>query len=183
VRVAVSVLAALFLVAASLGTAGWFLTHQKTPQISNAYIQRLSSHSEGIFLNAFSDALTVGDITHIEQHTATVTFEEICLGCGAQTQSITYSWQKTRIEITTDSVEYGFQQDANLATPAPPGSCPTFYINPYTNAGQVCIVGNTINAYGPYSPPVGHYPKSYFGFSCISAGGSGCNWEWTSVTI
>ena len=191
VRVAVSVLAVLLLVVASLGTAGWFLTHQrtlqiKTPPISDAYIQWLSSQSEGIFLNGFSDALAVGDITHIEQHTATATFKEICLCIlsNGKLQSVTYSWQETRNEITTDSVEYGFQQNANLATPAPSGSCPTFYINQYANAGQVCITGYITNAYGPNSPPgLSHYATGYFGFSCIGAGGSGCNWQWTSVTI
>ncbi len=191
VRNIVSILVVVLVVVGLVGIAGWLLTHQKTVTISkalptsNAYIQQLYSPSEGIFLNAFSDALAIGDIKNIEKHTATDTFEEIiCVRCSDQRKLIIYRWQETRTQITTDSVEFQIQQNANLATPAPSGSCPTFYINDYTNAGQICIVGSITNTFGPYSPQgIGHYPGGYFGFSCISYGGSGCNWEWTSVTI
>ncbi|HVB59910.1 MAG TPA: hypothetical protein VNE61_01840 [Ktedonobacteraceae bacterium] len=155
----------------------------KTPQISDAYIQRLSSPSEAIFLNAFSDALTEEDVTHIQQYTATATFEEICSTC--MPTAVTYGWQETKTEITADSVEFSFPHDANLATPPPYGSCPTFAVNQYTNAGQVCIENKMVEVWGsgPSSLNLSHYQDEYFGFSCVSYGGSGCAWEWTSVTV
>jgi hypothetical protein len=155
----------------------------KTPQISDTYIQRLSSPNEAIFLNAFSDALTEEDVTRIQQYTATATFEEICSTCIPT--AVTYGWQETKAEITTDSVEFSFPQDANLAAPPPYGSCPTFAVNQYTKAGQICIECEMVEVGGSGPSPLdlSHFQNEYFGFSCVSFGGSGCTWEWTSVTL
>ena len=143
------------------------------------YIGGLSSTNFSIFLNAFSDALTVQDTQNIEQNTD---IQKFVLDCSPDStypnpgESCMSNWKETYVQLAADKLEFSIPQDATLyLTPTPP----TCSDDPYHSGGPF-IVGNFDNKGSGL--PTSHIGNAIFTFNCVTCG-SETTWAWSSVYL